>query len=123
MQSVGTEVGGELTGFDALGERLGAATTHLGARAAAAELAVQEHRKLEPVGEQVSEHERLGTGGSAVAVLQVHDRSHVDRSDTGMDALMAGEIDAADRLERAAEDGRSELPGPAGEHEHAAVVV
>jgi len=50
--------------------------------------------------EQVARHERLGAGGAAVLVAQVHDRGDVERADVRVHARVAAQVDPLDRRAR-----------------------
>ena len=89
MQAPRAEVRHQLAAFDPCREARRPAAAELGAGSAPREDPVQEDRQLELVAEQVAEHERLGAGRAAIALVEVHDRRDVERADARVDALVA----------------------------------
>ncbi len=123
MQPARPEVRSELAGPDPVCEVCRPAAPQVRPRPALCQLPVQEHGQLELVAEQVAEHERLRARGAAIVGIEVDDRGHVDRADARVDALVLVQIDLADRLGRTVQHGPREVPGLAGEREHAPMVV
>ena len=73
--------------------------------------------------EHVGEHERLGARRSAVLVVQVHDRRHVDGADAWVLSPVVADVDPGDGFARPREHRRRQRARPSGERVHAAVMV
>ena len=100
VHAVGPEVGAQAVGHP-LREPRGPALAQLGARAPVGQQAVEEDGQAE-LAEGVAQRERLGQRGAALLRGAKDDGRDVDRPDVRVQPVVAREVDALDRLARAA---------------------
>ena len=123
MQAPRAEVGLELARGESPRELAAAAPADLRTREASGQRAVEEHRQLQLVREQLGGDQRLGAGGAAAARIEVDDGRHVQRADVGVHAVVPGEVDAPQGLAGTLEQRLGQLALRAGERHDRAVVV
>ena len=99
------------------------AAPQLGARAVSRQRAVEEDGQTELLREEVARDEGLCARGAAILGSDVDDRRDVHGANARVDAVVAAQVDAGDRLTRAREQRGREHPRLPGERVDGAVVV